>query len=293
MDKPIPNYFLVNRALIKSDRWLNEPFTRGQAWVDMCGLANHEDGFIRVRGVRFNIKRGQLGWSEVTLAHRWRWSRGKLKRFLNELKNNGDIVQQTNNVSSLITIVKYDLWQGDSTANSTANDTASSTANGQQTDSKQDTNNKKKKDKEEKEEEKKGVSEVKRKEGVRDRRTQNQNSSLAVCESLPSSGVSLIESPQIPPTPLTKTPKEIAREFFNSDNHDLYCDLLVQAGIPEDIARRELRKFVECWTEKNGAGTKQRWEMENTFEIERRLKTWFSRVKDFSNLKSKGLLIIS
>lgn len=112
MSNPEKNYFLVNRNLLSSDRWLNEPFTRGQAWVDLFGLAQHSDSYIRVRGIRVDVKRGQLAYSQLTLAKRWRWSRNKVRRYLKELEKHGDLKQQNNEVTTLITIVKYDLWQG-------------------------------------------------------------------------------------------------------------------------------------------------------------------------------------
>lgn len=112
MNNAQPNYFLVNRQLLDSDRWLSEPFTRGQAWVDLFGLAQHSDGFIRIRGIRIELKRGQLAWSQLSLAKRWKWSRNKTVRYLKELENNGDLKQQNNEITSLITVIKYDYWQG-------------------------------------------------------------------------------------------------------------------------------------------------------------------------------------
>ena len=101
----------LHRTLAISDLWLSEPFTRGQAWIDMLMLANYKDGFIRVRGINVTIKRGQLGWSEVKLSQRWRWSRTKTRHFLKELEKVQQIVQQKNAVSLLISIVNYDEYQ--------------------------------------------------------------------------------------------------------------------------------------------------------------------------------------
>jgi hypothetical protein len=81
------------RKLQQNDLWTFEPFTRGQAWVDLLLLANHKDGFIRVRGIRVEVKRGQVGWSEIKLAERWKWSRGKVRRFLFELECDGQIIK--------------------------------------------------------------------------------------------------------------------------------------------------------------------------------------------------------
>jgi hypothetical protein len=99
------------RKLMINDLWIKEPFTRGQAWVDLLLLANHKDGFIRIRGIKIPVLRGQVGWSERKLGDRWKWSRGKVKRFISELQNEKQIDPQKNNETSIITIVNYDLYQ--------------------------------------------------------------------------------------------------------------------------------------------------------------------------------------
>lgn len=131
------NYFSVSRELLNSSRWIGESFTRGQAWVDLFGLANHKKGSVHIRGIFVEIERGQLAYSQLTLSKRWKWGRGKVRRFLNELEKRGDLIQQNNQVTTLVTIVNYDLWQGDS-------DTTSGTTDGQQTDNRRYTNNKNK-----------------------------------------------------------------------------------------------------------------------------------------------------
>lgn len=42
-----------------------------------------------------------------------------------------------------------------------------------------------------------------------------------------------------------------------------------------------LRKFYEYWSEFNKSKTKMRWELQDTFEISKRLSTWASRDKEF------------
>lgn len=134
------------RQIQDNPLWTSEPFTRGQAWVDLLVLANHKKGFLRVRGQLVEVERGQVGWSQVKLAKRWSWSRGKIIRFLNELETKQQIEQQKNNITSVISIVNFEYYQG----GGTANETADSTTDGQQTDSrrytnKNEKNNKKKK----------------------------------------------------------------------------------------------------------------------------------------------------
>ena len=79
--------------------------------MDLVLLANHKEGIIRKRGIKVIVERGQLGHSERTLAKRWRWSRGKVRRFLDELETEQQIVPQKTNTTTLITIVNYEMYQ--------------------------------------------------------------------------------------------------------------------------------------------------------------------------------------
>lgn len=126
-------YILLHRQLIDHPLYFAEPFSRIMAWIDLLLMANHATGYIYVRGNRIEVNRGQVGLSEDTLAQRWKWSRGKVRRFLNELENDQQIVQQKSRVKSLISVVNYNKYQLGSTTDSTTD--------GQQT----DTNNKNKK----------------------------------------------------------------------------------------------------------------------------------------------------
>ena len=103
----------LHRSISDNDLWLSEPFTYGQAWVDLLANAAHKDTSFFVRGIEIRLNRGDLGWSEVTLSKRWKWSRGKVRRYLGMLKNRGMIVQQTNQATSVISICNYCLYQSE------------------------------------------------------------------------------------------------------------------------------------------------------------------------------------
>ena len=115
----------IHRNITENPMYFSEPFTRMQAWIDLLLLANYRDGAIYVRGNKIDVKRGQIAKSQEFLATRWRWSRGKVLRFLAELQKCGQIVQQKNNVTTIISVVNYEYYQQDGTTD------------GQQTDSSQ------------------------------------------------------------------------------------------------------------------------------------------------------------
>lgn len=112
----------LHRKVQDTPQWIKKPFGKGRAWVDLLMLANHAPGFIEVRGVRLPINRGEIGWSQPELAKRFGWSKGKVKRFLNDLETDKQIVLQNNNVTTVIIIINYEKYQGSDTTDSTANE---------------------------------------------------------------------------------------------------------------------------------------------------------------------------
>ena len=114
------------RCIQNNSMWQERPFDRARAWVDLILLANHKTGYVRKRGIKIEIQRGQVGWSERALAERWGWSRGKVARFLDELKMEQQIEQQNGpqniNVTSLILITNYDRYQSDEPQNGPQNE---------------------------------------------------------------------------------------------------------------------------------------------------------------------------
>lgn len=99
-----------------------EPFTRWQAWCDLLLLANTKSGSFIKRGIKVDVEPGQVGHDIDTLAQRWRWSRGKVNRFISVLETEHQVVRQKSNVTTLISIANWATYQPDSRANGRAND---------------------------------------------------------------------------------------------------------------------------------------------------------------------------
>lgn len=92
---------------------------------------------------------------------------------------------------------------------------------------------------------------------------------------------------QVPKDP---TPRENARMFFDGIEGlmkkeevpwlaDLLRAIAEKNSIPKGVVWQHVKDFGAYWTEKNPTGTKERWEMQKTFEVQLRLGTWFRRAK--------------
>jgi len=101
----------IHRSVQSNRIWNSEPFSRGQAWIDLILLANHEPGVIYVRDHRIEIERGQVGWSENRLSERWGWSRTKVRKFLKDLEKEQQIRQEKSRSYGIINIENYDYYQ--------------------------------------------------------------------------------------------------------------------------------------------------------------------------------------
>ena len=87
-----------------------EKANKGFAWIDLLGLAEWQD-------VQ-KLKRGQLRASDKFLANRWNWSISKVRKFLEELHEKGliDRDSQGGRQPSIITIIRYDIYNGEVSA---------------------------------------------------------------------------------------------------------------------------------------------------------------------------------
>ena len=232
----------LHRQLQDNQFWYSEPFTRGQAWVDLLLDANHKEDIFYIRGNKIIVPTGFVGKSEETLSKKWKWSRGKTRRFIKELETVQQIVQHKSPVLSLIEVKNWKQYQLDDTASSTTDGTTERQQTVQQT----DTN---KNDKNEKNEKK---------------------------ESMAKKEKDFVGSTSEP------IPTQIAEKFFSDEYYrEEFIQKAIAQGMEETSIRSEIKKFCAYWTEKTLTGKKQRWQTEKAFEIRRRLATWLNRANKF------------
>jgi hypothetical protein len=109
----VSGWIRLDRAILDNPIWSSkfEPFTKGQAWIDILLNANYKPNFFFVRGIKISLERGQLGWSQLTMAGRWGWSPKKVKRFLKVLEEEQMVTLQTTQQTTVITICNYSKYQ--------------------------------------------------------------------------------------------------------------------------------------------------------------------------------------
>lgn len=84
------------------------------------------------------------------------------------------------------------------------------------------------------------------------------------------------------------TPSKEASLFFEDPEFRKgIIKWFIEKGIPAEFIHHEIPKFVSYWSELNKSGTKQKWEIQKTFEVKRRLNTWFLRASQYGPQKSK------
>lgn len=105
-------FVMIDRALLDHWVWTAEPFSKGQAWVDLILMANHKKNKVLISGKLIEVDRGSKITSTRSLAERWKWNRRTVNRFLKLLQDDGMIVyEKCTTQYTAITIVNYTKWQ--------------------------------------------------------------------------------------------------------------------------------------------------------------------------------------
>jgi hypothetical protein len=119
------------------DHWIYKDPEKLRCWIDMLLIANFEDSKFLIKGQLIECKRGQLAYSQETLGDRWKWTRGKVRNFLNLLEKDSMISLKSNHLTTIITICNYSKFQDIQPTKQPADNqltTSSETADNQLTD---------------------------------------------------------------------------------------------------------------------------------------------------------------
>lgn len=90
------------------------------------------------------------------------------------------------------------------------------------------------------------------------------------------------------------TPKQTMQDFIQIVTEkgevfeNLCSTIAISKGIEIEIVRGQLDEFIEHWTERTPSGKRQKWELQKTFEVQRRLGTWFSNAEKWGKLTNSS-----
>lgn len=101
----------VYRDITKHWLWEDKPFSRGQAFIDLLLMVNHQDKKILFNGDLVEVKRGSRITSLRQLGESWGWSRTKVKKFLEQLEKDGMITVKSDSKKTVVSIENYSVYQ--------------------------------------------------------------------------------------------------------------------------------------------------------------------------------------
>ncbi|EFL54756.1 hypothetical protein [Finegoldia magna] len=110
----------IHRKIQDDWVWNDKPFSRGQAWIDLIMMVNHDDNTIIFNGNPKTVTRGSCITSIQKLCDRWGWSNTKVKKFLKNLQEDEKILFKiAPRKATAVTIVNYDKYQGEDISKNT------------------------------------------------------------------------------------------------------------------------------------------------------------------------------
>ena len=110
----------IHRSI--TEHWLyteNRMFSKFEAWNDILLTVNYSEAKCLIKGKLYIIKRGESILSLDNWGKRWGWDKSKVRRFMDLLKNDGMIYLKTDNITTHLTVCKYEDYQDSSNASET------------------------------------------------------------------------------------------------------------------------------------------------------------------------------
>lgn len=110
----------IHRSI--KDHWLyteKRVFSRFEAWNDILLTVNYSDAQTLIKGKLYNVKRGESILSLDSWAKRWGWEKSTVRRFLKLLENESMVVLDSDNVTTRLTVCKYESYQDERNAEET------------------------------------------------------------------------------------------------------------------------------------------------------------------------------
>ncbi len=101
----------IDRKIMDEPDYFEEPFNRKEAWIDLLLMAAHKERSFYKRGIKVTVRPGQLAVSEAELCRRWQRSNNTVRKYLDEMQNDGRLQYRKSNICTIITICKWSKYQ--------------------------------------------------------------------------------------------------------------------------------------------------------------------------------------
>ena len=86
-----------------------------------------------------------------------------------------------------------------------------------------------------------------------------------------------------------QTPSQQMKSFLedNSVFNSIAKEFAEKEKLSEFVVIAQLQKFRSYWSELNHSGKKQKWQLERTFELKRRIGTWLRNAESFGDIQKE------
>ena len=259
-------YIKLSRKFFSNDMW-NEArtFSSCEAWLDLIQSARFEatPRMESIGGREVSYTRGQYPASIRFLSKRWHWTERRVRTFLSFLKRENMITLSKEQGMNIITLVKYNEYNGNptDTTSDTTNDTGiineinelrlQVTQLTTQLLTQQVTHRPK-------EPEKRHTGDTKQ---IKENNIIKETTTNVVAK------------------------KDAAKAATLSRKEEFYRSLI---PFLNQYPREMIRGFYDYWSEMNKSQTKMRFEQQPTWEVSKRLATWAKREKFDGNRSNQN-----
>jgi hypothetical protein len=116
MNNQLTGSVTLPKLLLDRDILTSDPANYKSAFLDLWAFANDRERSLKIGGTEIRLKRGQLAYSQQTLAKLWRWDKDKVHRVLTAMQNEGLLTFDTSNRTTIITVLDYTIYNRDTAA---------------------------------------------------------------------------------------------------------------------------------------------------------------------------------